>query len=76
MDDGSVLEVLDVLLGLVEARLLLGSGRRPLHQLHKVVTVDSVHDAAHPPAVVTDPLQVLPFAGEGLRCGVIKEGMR
>ncbi|TNN69117.1 hypothetical protein EYF80_020700 [Liparis tanakae] len=67
VDDGAALEALDVLLGLVEARLLLGSGRRALHQLHEVVAVDSVHDAAHPPAVVTDPLQVLPFAGEGLR---------
>ena len=59
-------------------------GRRALHQLNKVVTVNFVHDAKHPPAVVTDPLQVLPFAGVGLSCRrgddrarcVIKEGMR
>lgn len=78
MDDGSVLEVLDVLFGLVKARLLLRFGWRALHQLHKVVTVDFVHDAKHPAAVVTDPLQVLPFAGIGLSCKQegIKEGMR
>lgn len=84
MDDGSVLEALDVLFGLVKARRLLRCGRRALHQLDKVVTVNFVHDAKHPPAVVTDPLQVLPFAGVGLSCRradergrcVIKVGVR
>lgn len=82
MNDGSVLEVLDVLFGLVEACLLLCFGRRALHQLDKVVTVNFFHDAKHPAAVVTDPLQVLPFAGVGLGWrgggrgqGVIEEGM-
>ncbi len=68
VDDGSVLEALDVLFGLVKARLLLCFGRRALHQLDKVVTVNFVHDAKHPPAMVTDPLQVLAFAGVGLSC--------
>ena len=66
VDDGSVLETLDVLFGLVKARLLHRFGRRALHQLDKVVTVNLIHDAQHPAAVVADPLQVLPFAGEGL----------
>lgn len=83
VDDGSVLEALDVLFGLVKARLLHRFGQRALHQLDKVVTVNLVHDAQHPAAVVTDPLQVLPFAGVGLSCRwrdgrgqcVIKEGL-
>lgn len=68
MDDGPILQHLNVLLGLVQARLLLRSGRRPFHQFYKVVAVNSVHDAEHAPSVVADPLQVLPFAGEGLCC--------
>lgn len=68
VDDGSVLEALDVLFGLVEASLLLHFGWRTLHQLDKIVTVNFVHDAKHPPAMVTDPLQILPFAREGLSC--------
>lgn len=69
MDDGSVLEALDVLFSLVEASLLLLFGWGALHQLDKVVTINFIHDAEHTPAVVTDPLQVLPFAGVGLGCG-------
>lgn len=68
VDDGPVLEPLDVLFGLVQARLLLHTGRGALHQLHKVMTVNFVHDAKHASAVVTDPLQVPAFAGEGLGC--------
>lgn len=68
VDDGSVLEVLHVLFGLVKACLLLYFWRRALHQLDKVVTVNFVHDAKHPPAVVTDPLQVVRFAGVRLSC--------
>lgn len=76
MDDGSVLEALYVLFGLVQTRLFLLLGRRSLHQLDEVVTVHFVHDAKHPPAVVTDPLQVLPFAGEGLSCRREERGGR
>lgn len=68
MDDGSVLQELDVLFGLVEARSLLQFGWRALHQLDEVVTVHFVHDAEHASPVVPDPLQVLTFAGERLRC--------
>lgn len=32
------------------------------------MTVNFVHDAKHSAAVVTYPLQVLAFAGEGLSC--------
>lgn len=76
MDDGSVLEALYVFFGLVQARLCLLCGRGSLHQLDKVVTVDFVHDAKHPPTVVTNPLQVLPFAGEGLSCWREERGGR
>lgn len=68
MDDGSAPQALDVLFGLVKAGLLHHLGWRTLHQLDKIVTVNFVHDAKHPPPVVTYPLQVLAFAGEGLGC--------
>lgn len=68
VDDGSPLQTLDVLFGLVEARLLLPLGRRAFHQLHKVVAINSVHDAEHAPAVVTDSLQVHPFTRVRLSC--------
>lgn len=74
MDDGPVLQALDVLFGLVEAGRLLRFGRSALYQFDKVVAVDFVHDAEHSAAVVTDTLQVLAFAGEGLRCGRGGEG--
>lgn len=69
MDDGSVLQVLDILLGLVEARRPFRFGRSALYQLDEVVAVNFVHDAEHTAAVVADPLQVLAFAGVGVSCG-------
>lgn len=69
MDDGPAPQALHVLLGLVQAALLLRPGWRTLHQLDKVMTVNFVHDAKHPAAVVADPLQVLAFAGVRLSCG-------
>lgn len=69
MNDGSVLQVLNILFGLVEARCPFCFGRSALYQLDKVVAVNFVHDAKHTAAVVTDPLQVLAFARVGLRCG-------
>lgn len=69
VDDGPAPQALHVLLGLVQAALLFHPGRRTLHQLDKVMTVNFVHDAEHPAAVVADPLQVLAFAGVGLSCG-------
>lgn len=68
MDDGPAPQALHVLLGLVQAALLLRPGGRTLHQLDEVMTVNFVHDAEHPAAVVADPLQVLAFAGVGLSC--------
>lgn len=68
VDDGSVLQGLDVLFGLVKVGLLLNFGWCALHQLDKVVTINFVHYAKHPPAVVTDPFQVLPFARIRLSC--------
>lgn len=78
VDDGPAPQALHVLFGLVQAGLLRRLGRRALHQLDKIMTVNFVHDAKHPAAVVADPLQVLAFAGVGLSCrwggveGVIK----
>lgn len=69
MDDGSVLQVLDILFGLVEARRPFRFGRSALYQLDEVVAVNFVHDAEHAAAVVADPLQVLAFAGVGVSCG-------
>lgn len=69
MDDGPAPQALHVLPGLVQAGLLHRPGRRTLHQLDKIMTVNFVHDAEHPAAVVADPLQVLAFAGVGLSCG-------
>lgn len=68
VDDSTALEALDIFFGSVKARRLLTFGGRTLHQLDKIVTVDFVHDAKHPAAMVTDPLQVLPFAGVRLGC--------
>lgn len=68
MDDGPVPQVLHVLFGLVQAALLHRLGRRALHQLDKIMAVNFFHDAKHPAAVVADPLQVVAFAGVGLRC--------
>lgn len=68
VDDGSVLQGPDVLFGLVKARRILNFGWRALHQLDEVVTINFVHYAKHTPAVVTDPFQVLPFAGIRLGC--------
>lgn len=69
MDDGSVLQVLDILFGLVETRRPFRFGWSALYQLDKVVAVNFVHDAEHATAVVADPLQVLAFAGVRLGCG-------
>lgn len=68
MDDGPAPQALHVLLGLVQAALLRRLGRRPLHQLDKIMAVNFVHDAEHAAAVVADPLQVLAFARVGLSC--------
>lgn len=68
VDDRTALEALDVFFGSVKARRLLSFGGMTLYQLDKIVTVNFVHDAKHPAAMVTDPLQVLPFAGVGLGC--------
>lgn len=68
VDDGSVLQVLDILFGFVEACCGFCFGRSALYQLDKVVAVNFVHDAEHTAAVVADPLQVLAFAGVGLGC--------
>lgn len=68
MDDGSILQVLDILFGLVEARRPFCFGWSALYQFDKVVAVNFVHDAEHAAAVVTDPLQVLAFARVGLGC--------
>lgn len=75
VDDGSAPQALDILFGLVQAGLLHCLGGWTLHQLDKIMTVNFVHDAKHSAAVVTYPLQVLAFAGEGLSCrweGAIK----
>lgn len=69
VDDGPVLETLDVFFCLVEARPLLCFGRRAFHQLDKIVAVNFVHDAEHAPAVVADALQVHPFTRERRGCG-------
>lgn len=68
VDDGPVLQLFYVVLGLVKRRTLLRRGRRALHKLHEVMTVHFVHDAKHASAVVTDPFQVLAFTRERLGC--------
>lgn len=66
MDDGATPQPLHVLLGLVQVGLLHHLGGRPLYQLDKIMTINFVHDAKHPTAVIADPLQVLAFARVGL----------
>lgn len=61
VDDGPVLQLLNILFGLVKRRALLHHGRRALHKLHKVMTVHFVHDAEHTSAMVTDTFEVLTF---------------
>lgn len=68
VDDGPVLQLFYVLLGLVKRCVLLHRGRRAFNKLHKVMTVHLVHDAEHASAVVADAFQVLAFTRERLGC--------
>lgn len=68
VDDGPVLQLLYILLGLVKRRALLYHRRCALHKLHKIMTVHFVHDAKHASAMVTDTFKVLTFTWEWLSC--------
>lgn len=67
-DDGPVLQLFYVLLGLVKWCVLLHCGRRTFYKLHKVMAVHLVHDAEHASAVVADAFQILAFTRERLGC--------